>query len=123
MNQAREYTAEELRQLERETWSEKTFTAKVIELARGYGWKVAHFRPARTAKGWRTAVQGDGAGFPDLVLVKKFVVFAELKTATGKPSEEQMEWKRRLQVAGELAYTWRPSDWPYICRILGEDVP
>jgi hypothetical protein len=45
--------------------SEAAFTDAVIELARLGGWRVAHFRPARTASGWRTPVQGDGAGFPD----------------------------------------------------------
>jgi hypothetical protein len=30
----------------------------VIELAKLRGWRTAHFRPARTAHGWRTAVLG-----------------------------------------------------------------
>ena len=75
--------------------SEKAFTAQVIQLAQRLGWKVAHFRPAMTAKGWRTAVQGDGVGFPDLVLVhrkKCRLIFAELKRETGEPSPEQHEW-------------------------------
>lgn len=47
--------------------------------ARINGWTCAHFRPARTEHGWRTAVQADGAGFPDWVLVRERVIFVELK--------------------------------------------
>jgi hypothetical protein len=47
--------------------SERDFQAAVLEAARVFGWHVAHFRPARTAHGWRTPVAADGAGFPDIV--------------------------------------------------------
>jgi hypothetical protein len=68
-----------------------------------YGWRAAHFRPARTAKGWRTPVAADGAGFPDLVLVRRTrIVAAELKsgrvtrTACGIPAtDERLSWPTR----------------------------
>ena len=42
----------------------------VIELAKLYGWKVHHTRPAQMPSGkWATPIQGH-AGFPDLVLVR-----------------------------------------------------
>jgi hypothetical protein len=47
--------------------TEAAFLRQVLDLAKLRGWRTAHFRPAQTSRGWRTAVQGDGAGFPDLV--------------------------------------------------------
>ena len=45
------------------------------------GGRVAHFRPPRTVHGWRTAVAADGAGFPDLVMVRgSRLLAAELKS-------------------------------------------
>ncbi len=34
-----------------------------------YHWRIAHFRPAKTEKGWRTPMTGD-VGFPDLVIAR-----------------------------------------------------
>src|SRR5215813_9770420 len=40
---------------------------------------------AEAATGWRTAVSGDGAGFPDLLLVRaERLVVAELKVGRGQ---------------------------------------
>lgn len=94
---------------------EKQFQKIVIDAAHLYGWKVAHFRPARTAKGWRTPVAADGQGFPDLVLVKSFrLIFAELKTDTGRLSPHQRDWIDKLPGA----VVWRPRDWDEIKRTL-----
>jgi hypothetical protein len=51
--------------------SEASFLEQIIDLAHLFGWRVAHFRAARTFSGWRTPVQGDGKGFPDLVLCRR----------------------------------------------------
>lgn len=83
----------------------------VIECAHMYGWMVAHFRPARTEKGWRTPVAADGKGFPDLVLVRHRVIFAELKSERGRLTFEQEMWLKQLTNAGADAYLWRPTDW------------
>lgn len=92
--------------------TERELQSAVIECARLLGWTVAHFRPALTAKGWRTPVEADGAGFPDLVLVRgPRMFFAELKSATGRLSPAQEEWKRALEQAGRTVYVWRPADW------------
>ncbi|MCJ7829360.1 MAG: VRR-NUC domain-containing protein [Dehalococcoidia bacterium] len=98
--------------------TEEDFLKQVIDLAKLTGWRVAHFRPAQTARGWRTPVQGDGAGFPDLVLVRERVVYAELKSEKGKVSDAQWAWKDALQMAGKEIYVWRPSDWDSIVEIL-----
>lgn len=90
----------------------------VIETARMFGWRVAHFRPAQTSKGWRTPVAADGKGFPDLVLVRERVIFAELKGETGKLAEEQYAWLHDLERAGAESYVWRPGDWEQVAATL-----
>jgi hypothetical protein len=94
--------------------TEAQLQAAVIDLAHLLGWKVAHFRPARTARGWRTPVSADGAGFPDLVLAKpgQPVIFAEVKPERGHLRPDQTDWLRTLdESAGCKAVLWRPADW------------
>ena len=110
--------------------TEAQFQRSVIELAQLNGWKVAHFRPAQNSKGaWRTPVAADGAGFPDLVLVRDRVIFAELKTDKGRVRPEQREWLDAIQTAttGDPppcdrtiieTRVWRPRDWPDILATL-----
>src|SRR5262249_33147361 len=96
------------------------FTRQVIQLARLHGWRVAHFRPARTVRGWWTAVQGDGVGFPDLVLVRGgTVLVAELKVGNNRLSPPQRAWLAAFAAAGIPAHVWRPADWPQVERLLG----
>jgi hypothetical protein len=92
----------------------------VIQLANLGGWRVAHFRPAQTAHGWRTPVAADGMGFPDLVLAHptRGVIFAELKAQRGKTSPEQDAWLDCLTTAGADTALWRPSDLPRIAEEL-----
>lgn len=112
--------------------TERQFQRQVIEYAQLMGWRCAHFRPAQTERGWRTAVEADGAGFPDLVLVRGVeLIFCELKAEKGKLSAAQSEWLgtletvarrvahmtacytgQRVEPAGVEVYVWRPSDWP-----------
>ena len=115
--------------------TEAQFQRSVIELAQLNGWKVAHFRPAQNGKGaWRTPVAADGAGFPDLVLVKDGrLIFAELKTNTGRVRPEQKSWFDELCMVGldsagchecggvrifYDAVIWRPRDWDDILATL-----
>lgn len=101
--------------------NEAEFTAQVIQYAQLHGWRVAHFRPALTAKGWRTPVQGDGKGYPDLTLAKPGqLVFAELKVGKNAPAPEQSLWLAVLGTApGVGVYLWTPESWPEIERTLG----
>lgn len=88
--------------------SEEELQDAVIEAAQLQGWVCVHHRPARTEAGWRTAIQGQ-KGFPDLVLARDGrVIFAELKSAKGKPTADQLIW---LEALGDLARLWRPADW------------
>lgn len=78
--------------------TEREFQAEVVKTARSCGWITYHTHDSRRSD----------KGFPDLVLVRERVVFAELKTDTGRESAEQLEWMRRLKRAGAEAYVWRP---------------
>jgi len=93
------------------TMSEQELLDSVVELAHLFGWRVAHFRPARTAHGWRTPVAADGAGWPDLTLVRgDRLIFAELKSRRGRLSDEQQAWLDVLGAVGEV-HVWRPEHW------------
>jgi hypothetical protein len=83
------------------TISEGEFQAKVIEFAKAHGWLHYHTYDSRKSV----------AGFPDLVLVRGEVIWAELKDEKRKVSDEQKEWLEALRVAGQKAYVWRPRDW------------
>ena len=100
--------------------TEAAFLAEVLKLAKLYGWLTMHIRPAWTSKGYRTPVQGDGAGFPDLVLAKPpRVIFAELKSAGGKTSIAQKAWLLTLNACRSVeTYLWQPSDLLEIAKVL-----
>lgn len=84
----------------------------VIDMAELLGWRSAHFRPAKTEQGWRTAMSGPRAkGFPDLVLVRERLLFRELKVGYNKPSPDQLEWMEALTNAGADAKVWTDKDW------------
>lgn len=95
--------------------TEAQFQAQVIALAQLCGWRVAHFRPARTKNcEWRTPVAADGKGFFDLVLMRERVIFAELKTNKGTLTRDQHAWREAATRAGATAEVWRPRDWNQI---------
>jgi hypothetical protein len=99
--------------------AERDFQSTVIDAARLLGWRVVHFRPARTEHGWRTPVEADGAGFVDLVLVRDRVLFVELKGSATRLTPEQRQWLDALDAAGAEVYLWLPDDWPEIEQVLG----
>lgn len=110
-----------------EALSENAFLTQVTELAELMGWRWAHFRPARTAHGWRTPASGPlGKGWPDLVLVRDRdgrMIFAELKAEAGRIADEQsavLDYLRRVsRLHGWLGvYVWRPSDFDSIVDVL-----
>lgn len=107
--------------------TEKEWKAKVIETARLFGWRYAHFLMAQTKRGWRTPQEGD-LGFPDMVLVRPpRLIIVELKAQpatrqAGQPSEGQAEWLRQLAlVPGVEAYCWRPDMWQEVYLTLAKD--
>ncbi len=92
----------------------------MIGYAQSRGWKVAHFRPGMTKRGrWVTAVQGDGKGFPDLILVRgDRIIAAELKVGKGKCTTEQDEWLTAFAIALIESCVWHPDRWETIKEIL-----
>jgi hypothetical protein len=87
--------------------SETDWLAWVLDVAQLHGWRVAHHRPARTANGWRTPMQGN-SGVPDLLLGRNGdVLLAELKANRGQIRPEQRAWLAHL---GDHGRVWRPRD-------------
>lgn len=80
---------------------ERELQEAVLELAGARGWYRYHTYDSRRSS----------AGFPDLVLVRERIVFAELKSQKGVVRNEQTAWIERLRTAGAEVYLWRPSDW------------
>lgn len=128
--------------------SERDFSTQVEDLLNIYHWRWAHFRPARTMKGWRTALSGY-KGFPDYIAVRPpRLIFSELKDEYSEPSPEQEAWledfrscrlavvNQPLEVEGNKTilpfglhlipaviinpevYLWRPKDIDQITLIL-----
>ena len=81
--------------------SEEQLQRAIIDAARAHRWVVAHFRAAQTERGWRTPVEADGKGFPDLVLAHpdRGVLFIECKADRGRLSAEQERWVATLGAA------------------------
>ena len=102
-----------------EKMTEELFLDWIIEEAHRTGWLVAHFRPAKTKKGWRTAVSADGAGFPDLIMVRrKRLIVAEVKSALGKVSKEQYDWLEAFGKTKAEVFCWTPRGKETILEIL-----
>lgn len=101
------------------TKPEEGFQSGVVEYAHLRGWRAAHFRPAWSARGYRTPVQYDGEGWPDLTLCRPpRLVIAEIKVGSGI-SANQRGWLHLLkQVPGIEVYVWVVRDWPEIEEVL-----
>lgn len=100
------------------------FENQVIELAGLCGWLRAHFRPAKTTKGWRTPVSGDGKGFPDLILLRPpRLIVAELKTGRDTPNKDQANWLNHFYGSSfdTEVYVWYPEHWEFIKFTLDKD--
>jgi len=104
--------------------TEKEFQSQILELAKLFHWRRAHFRAARTKYGWRTPVQADGKGFPDLVLVKPpRLIIAEVKRQDTNPDDHQLEWLNDFAgVPGVEVHTWKPADWDDIVATLAKGI-
>ena len=89
--------------------TEKTLMANVVKMARLFGWRVFHqFDSRRSEPGW-----------PDLAMVRRDrMLFAELKTATGRLTPAQRDTikelrtiARAIQTGNVEVHVWRPADW------------
>lgn len=92
---------------------EKDWDAQLFNTQRGLapnlGWTLSY----HTLRS-----KGSRSGFPDRVLIRERVIFAELKREKTKPTEEQVRFLDGLAAAGAEVYVWRPSDLDEIGRIL-----
>ena len=103
--------------------SEADYQSAIVDVAHLYGYLVALFRKGRTKKGWVTPVGADGTGWLDLFLLNEQtgrIIFAEIKSATGKLSKGrwiirkgrsvyllgQEDWVRILKAAKQEVYIW-----------------
>ena len=92
------------------TMSESDLLTGVLDLLRLYGWRCIHVRPGRVAHGWRTAVSGDGIGWPDLFAVRgSRLIAAELKTDRGRVTTEQAAWLEALGGCGGVHVRMAPG--------------
>ncbi len=103
--------------------TEKQWLAQVKDLASLYGYEFFHpHLSLHSARGW-----------PDCSLCRlnpdgtASLLFFELKSATGKPTADQLKWLDLLNhVPGILAMLVRPSDFDLVAEILrnmGKDTP
>ncbi len=113
-------TAEEYKAEVRAGWSEAQFLKEVLSLAKRNGWRSFHQRPGLTAKGrWVSAVQGDGKGFPDTILLRKDrLVVLELKVGSNDATIEQEDWLEAFAKVGATIGIYWPEHWDEIERIL-----
>lgn len=110
--------------------SETAFSSQVEDLFNLFHWRWTHFRPAWSARGYRTPIRGGdpdglkGKGFPDYVAVRRgIVIFAELKDNKTKLTPGQEGWGEDLaRVAscslGVMYCVWRPNDFEEIKGLL-----
>ena len=98
---------------------EKDFALQLEYLLDLYGWKWTHFRPAMRQSGtWSTPLSGD-KGFPDYIAVRvPRIIFAEIKSSTGRATREQLSWLDDLGESGAESYLWHPEDFPRIQETL-----
>ena len=77
----------------------------VIELAKRCGWKTYHTHNSRRS----------APGFPDLAMAREGrKIFAELKSAKGVVTLDQLEWLLALVEEPSQpneTYLWRPAEW------------
>lgn len=107
---------------------ESEWQSWVIAYAKALGWAVAHFRTVGVARpggriSYQTPVQADGAGLPDLILVRERVVWAELKVGKNTLSDDQKVWISRLQTAACEVYVWYPADAAVVSETLRRETP
>lgn len=95
-------------ELTEKQWDAQLFSTK-DGLATMLGWTLCY----HTLRS-----KGSQPGFPDRVIVRDRVIFAELKREKGKPTERQIAWLDGLARAGAEVYLWQPSDLDEIGQIL-----
>jgi hypothetical protein len=81
--------------------TERQLMQSVTDLCRVFHLLCYHTRDSR----------GSSAGFPDLVIIGSAILYAELKSASGKLTIEQGVWRDGIREAGGMWALWRPEHW------------
>jgi hypothetical protein len=87
---------------------ERDWQNTVVALAKALDWRVYHTHDSRRSD----------PGFPDLVLVRDRIVYAELKNEAGRLSKAQADWRNAIQAAGGTWFLWRPDDYEDVRQTL-----
>ena len=86
----------------RASMTEAQLQANVLDAMRTLRWRAYHTHDSRRSE-W---------GFPDLCAVRGHrLLFAELKSTTGRLSPMQAQWITDLEGTDAEVYVWRPEDW------------
>ncbi len=88
--------------------SEAQAQATILDVATTLGWRHYHTQDSRRSP----------SGFPDLVLVRERVIYAELKKVGEQPRPEQIDWLNALARAGCEVYVWTIDDLAEITAVL-----
>ncbi len=88
--------------------SEKSFMAWIVSHAKANGWNAFHPLDSR----------GSEPGWPDLFLVRERAIALEVKTETGRLTDDQARWLLALRACGIEARVVRPADAEWIRGIL-----
>lgn len=88
--------------------SEAAFQSAITDLCDLLGLRYWHDNDSRRNR----------AGLPDLLIVGKGVLWAEIKREDGRLRPEQAAWLSALRLAGAEVHVWRPSDMPAITKRL-----
>ena len=97
--------------------SESELQQAILQLAEAHNWKAYHVVNVK-----RNIRNRSSIGFPDIVLAHatRGIIFAELKSKTGKVSADQEEWISVLHNAALVrpaeSYLWRSDNWKEIER-------
>ena len=89
--------------------TEREFTSVIRDGARTLGWLRYHTWLAKHSS----------PGFPDEVLIRPpRLIFAELKSESGKLTSSQVEWLDSLAACGQEVYVWRPDQIDAIFHLI-----
>lgn len=100
--------------------TEADFQAQVVELAHLLGWRHLHVRRS-VGRGRKWVTATNVSGWPDVLFWREGshrLIAAELKSETGKATDDQLEVLASLARAGIETHVWRPSDFDQIQETL-----
>lgn len=80
----------------------------MVDLATLLGWRIYHTFDSRSSS----------AGFPDLVLLRERLIFAEVKKVGAQPRPDQVKWLDALVLADCETYLWTLDDLPEITEVM-----